>query len=566
MRQPLRMKPTRWAAVVMAAVAWLGLWAGRCGDGVCEGPETAFLCPQDCATSVSAADDAVPNPVRAIVSTELVEWRDGLDDGGFEAGQLCASMLSSVGTLARRADAARTGSWGVHVVAAPGEPATIGFRTMMEKGEDTRFSLWARSLVGGAAVSVRVLGVERTGAEPVLLYTLPDRFRTAADWRKLEFTLDNRRGITHAFLALELEPGAILDIDDVKIESAQWKMADAMPGGRIVGGVSVPAEPAAPVHFAVLIHIEDPALLQQQEAYFQAQTAIFRELARILAQHGGFLTIQPEEDWALGAQRYAPSTLANLARDYGVVYSTHTHGPNCLDPGGRPRSAEDCSRAGQTPGWGTVADKCCSSSVPVYVDNLQTLLEEASQTRVTDHNGNWEYEHPCELARVGVMTWSAFKNNQTQRTFDVLMTNPWRPASASARDDPETFRVHDPDGSVIYIPGWGQSLTQHLERVGARLAPMASQFIRFADPDRVNSFYIVTHVGHFESDDGTEYIGLDATTGQVSYSDAFLRDLAYWDEVLTEIVDPLVAAGYLQWTSLPEMGQLFTEWEAARGT
>ncbi len=549
----------------MAAVAWLGLLAGRCGDAVCEGPETALLCPRDCSQAPASAATLDPNPARAVVSQDLLEWRDWLMDGGFEEETGCAVALSSSSTLKRVASAARTGSWGLSVAAAPEASAAFGLRSNVEKGEDTRFSLWARSPAGGASVVVRVLGVERTGAAPTLLYTLPEGFRAAADWTKLEFTMDSRRGLATAFLALELEPGATLDIDDVKIEATQWKMADAVPGGRIVGGVNVPAEPAALVHFAVLIHIEAPALLQQQEAYFHAQTAIFRELARILDAHGGFLTIQPEEDWVLGARRFAPSTLSDLTRDYGVAYSTHTHGPNCVDSTGRPRSAEDCTRSSQLPGWDVVSDKCCSATVPVYVSNLQGLLSEASGSETTDHNGNWEYAHPDELARVGVKTWSAFKSNETQRTFDVLMTNPWRPTAASARDNPEAFLTHDPSGGVVFIPGWGQSLTQNVERIGARIAPMASQFIRFADPERVNTFYIVTHVGHFASEDGSKYIGHDAATGRTTYSDAFLRDLAYWDEALSHVVDPLVAEGYLKWTSLPDMGRLFEQWEATHG-
>ena len=30
---------------------------------------------------------------------------------------------------------------------------------------------------------------------------------------------------------------------------------------------------------------------------------------------------------------------------------------------------------------------------------------------------------------------------------------------------------------------------------------------------------------------------------------------------MTELIDPLVAEGYLQWTSLPEMGELYRAWE-----
>jgi hypothetical protein len=570
---------------VAASAYTIGVAAapGYCGDGVCEGPETAALCPQDCGAGAATAgtpagtlasgtlaSGLVPNPVRAVVSEELLEWQDGLEDGGFEEGAACLTLLDPAAPLTRApversVGAARSGAWGLKVVAGAGQGIVLGLRMTIEKGEDVRFSLWARSSGGAVSVPVRVLGVEKIGAAPITLYTLPERFAVGAEWTRLELAIDNRRGLDYAILALDVGANTTLLMDDAMAEGKQWRMAEPVDDGRVVGGVNVPAQPVAPVHFTILIHIEDPSLLQQQEAYFLEVTAIFTEMARILHEHGGFLTIQPEEDWAMGAQRFAPTALADLARDFGVVYSTHTHGPNCIDPDGRPRSVEDCNRSDRLAGWTPSVEDCCDPIVPVYVDNLQQLLSMVSGTEVSDHNGNWEYTNPNALGAVGVETWSAFKNNQTQRTFDALLSNPWRPSAVSARDNPSEFLVHDPATQVVYIPGWGQSLTQNLERVSARLAPMASQFIRFADPERINTFYVVTHVGHFESDDGTEYIHVDEASGRLTYSAAFLRDLKYWDEALTEIIGPLVVEGYLQWTSLPEMGRLYVEWERQHG-
>jgi hypothetical protein len=570
---------------VAASAYTIGVAAapGYCGDGVCEGPETAALCPQDCGAGAATAgtpagtlasgtlaSGLVPNPVRAVVSEELLEWQDGLEDGGFEEGAACLTLLDPAAPLTRApversVGAARSGAWGLKVVAGAGQGIVLGLRMTIEKGEDVRFSLWARSSGGAVSVPVRVLGVEKIGAAPITLYTLPERFAVGTEWTRLELAIDNRRGLDYAILALDVGANTTLLMDDAMAEGKQWRMAEPVDDGRVVGGVNVPAQPVAPVHFTILIHIEDPSLLQQQEAYFLEVTAIFTEMARILHEHGGFLTIQPEEDWAMGAQRFAPTALADLARDFGVVYSTHTHGPNCIDPDGRPRSVEDCNRSDRLAGWTPSVEDCCDPIVPVYVDNLQQLLSMVSGTEVSDHNGNWEYTNPNALGAVGVETWSAFKNNQTQRTFDALLNNPWRPSAVSARDDPSGFLVHDPATQAVYIPGWGQSLTQNLERVSARLAPMASQFIRFADPERINTFYVVTHVGHFESDDGTEYIHVDEASGRLTYSAAFLRDLKYWDEALTEIIDPLVAEGYLEWTSLPEMGRLYVEWERQHG-
>jgi hypothetical protein len=453
----------RWTALVLAVAAsayaiGVAAAAGYCGDGVCEGPETAALCPQDCGAAVAPAgtlasgtpasgtlpSGLVPNPVRAVISEDLLEWRDGLEDGGFEEGTACLTLLDLAGSLTRASvvrskETARSGAWGLKVVAGAGQGIVLGLRTTIEKGEDVRFSLWARSSGGAVSVPVRVLGVEKIGAAPTTLYTLPERFAVGSDWTRLEFAIDNRRGLEYAILALDVGANTTLLIDDAMAEGTQWRMADPVDGGRIVGGVNVPAESVAPVHFAIVIHIEDPSLLQQQEAYFLEVTAIFTEMARILHEHGGFLTIQPEEDWAMGAQRFAPTALADLARDFGVVYSTHTHGPNCIDPDGRPRSVEDCNRSDRLAGWTPSVEGCCDSTVPVYVDNLQELLSTVSGIEVSDHNGNWEYTNPNALGAVGVETWSAFKNNQTQRTFDALLNNPWRPSAVSARDNPSEF-------------------------------------------------------------------------------------------------------------------------------
>jgi hypothetical protein len=94
---------------------------------------------------------------------------------------------------------------------------------------------------------------------------------------------------------------------------------------------------------------------------------------------------------------------------------------------------------------------------------------------------------------------------------------------------------------------------------------MLSQFIRFADPERVNSFYVVTHVGSFIPLDGNDdaYIRFDPNSGELSYSQEFEGHLRYWEDIMSQTIDPLVAEGYLQWTSLAQIGELFMQWEQA---
>ncbi len=557
---------------------------GACGDGICNGPETAQNCPQDCAPVAQPTEGAAPppeaseappetgssacltpNPRRAVVSEELTEWRNWLSDGGFEAGATDV-ILEDLGsfqqaTAERSPAAARSGSYGYAITAGPGEGITFSLRVNMEKGETTRFSFWARSPGGQVALQPTVWAFA-AGQEPHELYSSPAPISVGPEWTEVSFPVENDRGLLYALLSLQVGPNTTLHIDDAQVEFPQFKMAEYEGSSRTVGGVPVPVEPLAPTHISFLIHMEDPPQIQTVEEYFQTKTAVFRELARMFHEHGGFLTIQPEEDWVKGAQQFAPDTLRQLVEDYDVIYSTHTHGPHCRDAEGRLRSLTDCNNAPVGEAWDQSVEDYTYPEVIEYVRALRDLISDASGTTVTDHNGNWEFAQASRFAEIPMLTWSAYKNHRDQRTYDVLINNPWRPTEASPDANTEAFLTHDPDTQIVYIPGWSQAITRHPERVPDRMPPLISQFIRFADPDRVNSFYVVMHIDHFYSRAGDpDYIVYDQDTGEFSYSAEFRQHIQYYDDMLTELIDPLAAEGYLQWTSLPEIGELYLEWE-----
>jgi len=520
-------------------------------------------------TDTSTGGDIVPNPLRAVVSEQLLEWHNWLEDGSFEEGSIEYEVLAhpvehlASATARWSADGVRTGTRGIRVVSGPGEGMLFAVHSPIEKGEQTRCTFWARSVHGPSDVRVSVLGVDRGHEDqPRTLHELDGPISIGTDWTQVQFTFGNTHGVDYALLAIDIGPNRTIDIDDVSIEAEQWKTQDAAMLERTVGGIPVPIVPLAPVHFNVLIHIEDPRLITQQPAYFWEKTTVFTELARTLHEHGGFLTIQPEEDWPMASLKYAPATLSDLAAMYGVVYSTHTHGPACVDADGRLRSNQDCNDCRACPGWTTI-ETDMDPTTPEYVGNLRELISEVSGTDVSDHNGNWHYDNASALAGVGISTMTAFKDHNTQATFDALFTNPWRPTACDAIEEPETFFVHDPETDVIFVPGWGQAITRHPGRIHERLAGMLSQVLYHADPNRVNTFYIVTHVDHYRADGDEAYIDVDPATGEITLGEGFLRDLGYWEETLTELIDPLVAEGYLEWTSLPDIGDLFVQWEAA---
>ena len=517
----------------------------------------------------SAAADVVANPLRAVVSEQLLEWKNWLEDGSFEDGTIDYEVLPhpverlASASARRSAEGARTGTCGIRIVSEPGQGTLFAVRSDIEKGERTRCTFWARSLDRPTDLRVSVLGVDRGHEDaPRTLHELESPVSIGTEWTRVQFAFANTHGVDDALLAIDVGPNRTIDIDDVSIEAEQWRMQDRGMLERTVGGIPVPITPLAPVHFSVLIHIEDPRLITQQPGYFWQKTTVFTELARTLHEHGGFLTIQPEEDWPMASLEFAPTTLSDLAEAYGVVYSTHTHGPACVDADGRLRSNQDCNDCRTCPGWATV-ETDADPTTPEYVGALRDLISEISGTSVSDHNGNWHYDNASALADVGISTWSAFKNHNTQATFDALFTNPWRPTMCDAIEDTETFFVHDPATDVIFVPGWGQAITRHPERIHDRLAAMLSQVLYHADPTRVNTFYIVTHVDHYRPGGDEAYIDVDPVTGAITLGEGFLRDLGYWEETLTELIDPLVAEGYLEWTSLPDIGELFETWEDA---
>lgn len=546
-----------------------GSGKGRCGDGVCEGPENAQNCPQDCEPKATGASDACtnPNPHRAVISEALLDWHNWLEDGSFEKGQTDVQIshhhldtLAYTATAERSRAAARTGDWGYAITAGPGEGLTFSVKAYVEKGEDILFSFWVKSTVEETTIEPLVFWVTGEGG-----WGEPTRHGTVTvgpEWTEVRFVADTTKGVRYVLLSFEAGPNTNIYVDDFQVALPAWRLAEYAGESRVVGGVPVPPEPVAPVHFALLIHIEDPQQVENVRAYFEQKTAVFRELSRICHEHGGFLTIQPEHAWPQAAEAgFHPGLLTELARDYGTVYSTHTHGPKCRDDAGVLRSSGDCR---DKPEWD---HNLGDDDVVEYVAALRDLLESASGTTVADHNGNWDFTKSSRFSEVPMLTMSAYKNFNNQRTYDRLIINPWRPGQVNANANIEAFMTHDPNTKVIYIPGWGQALTRHHGRAQDRLRPMLSQVIHHADPDRVNTFYALTHVDHFHADDySPDYIAYDEATGQVTYSPEFLQDLQYWDDLLTELIDPLVAEGYLQWTSLPEMGELYVEWEKGCGS
>ncbi len=532
-------------------------------DDAGDDDDSGWVPPEEC---------ALPNPLRAQVGADLEEPWQVLDDGSFElppddpgAVQIEAGPPDALtsGRFAADPAAARTGGMGWKLESGPGQGGDFQVKVLVDKAETVDYGFWARSTSGSPAFVELTISYENgggpVGEELVQPVEIP------ADWTEIRVSNAFKENFEMVWFGLRLGPDVALHVDDFFTEIARWKLVEYDGDHATVGTIDVPSEPVAPVLFSILIHIEDPQNLVEEEVSFRQKSAVFEELSAIHAEHGGIFVIQPELEWALGSDLFdGGAMLGDLATEHGTVYSTHTHGPNCYDPDGVPQGSAVCKANQEDPTW-DFASPITSEAIVQYVQTRVDHFEAASGIQVEDHNGNWDMGDMGVLADAGILTLTGFKNKEQQATFDELLTNPWRPSPVDALEEPLVFQTHDPDGEVIFVPGYGQNITKHHHRMGERLRRMFSQAIYYAEPGRVNSFNIVTHVDAFFSREGlspSQYLNWSPTDGY-TYSPEFEQHLAEWDDMFTEIIDPLVAAGYVQWMAPSDVGREFIAWEEA---
>lgn len=523
-----------------------------------------------CLTKTVAAQSIMPNPIRAVVSTEIEEAFAIYDDGGFELGDHDVRTLSpylasppTAPVAERLGVAARSGGFGYRVTCGAGQYGEFSVKVDPDKAENVTLSCWARTASGAA--SVRPLISFESHAQQVDGPLFGDAVLLDSTWTEITFTTSTTSGFLFAYAGIEAPENTTLYIDDLSVDVPLWSLATPDGATSTVGTITVPAAPVAPVKVCFSIHIEDPQNLVNDESYFLRKTAVFTRLAEVFHAHGGYLNIQPELEWALGANVFdRPQTLRDLATSYSVTYSTHTHGPVCYELAtGIPYGSAYCA-ANHAPGDHSRA--ITDAHVAQYIGIRQAMLSSASGTMVADHNGNFDLVDKDPLALKGIRTLSVFKNKYTQRSYDYLITNPWRPSDADALTDLATFLTHNHNGALVYLPGLGHNITKRHHRVEEKTRRVASQFTRYAEAERVNTMNLILHVDAFSSEQdipANSYITVvgSGPGATVLYSAEFEQHLQYWDDTLANVIDPLVAGGYLEWATHSEMARAFQEWE-----
>jgi hypothetical protein len=539
-------------------------------------------------TALTATGDACsqPNPPRMTIDASLMESVETLAGGDFEDDGRLPLIAGGTGS---RAAAARSGKWGWSVPQA----GTVSVSFSPEKAVDMRFSAWVRSTGAPIQARLSIGAAERPagggegrpqgappggrpggrpgGMPPSGRPGLPgggpgggapggpggpgggqqggpshagEWVTVGSEWTEVTLQQTFKTTIPTALLSVETTGSA--SVDDISIHAPAWKRAE---GPRNVGGIQVPANPVAPFLFTVVVHVEDDLGLRLGGARWEEATVVLEKLSAVLHRHGGALTIQPEMQWLEGAEVNARQTgqanrITRMAQQSGVQFSTHTHGPTCVDSQGTAYGLSDCQ---QHPEY---SKDVSASATLAYIQARQQALQRVTGQFPTDHNGNFDLSTFTGLQSMRVATISGFKDRRDQSGLPSLYTNPWRPAGTAAAGTLDGFLQHDPNGPVVYLPGAGVTLTRSPGRLPDQLARVTSQVLRFADPGRVNTFYTILAETAFSPPAGTER--------SAYYSGGGLdRDLGGIESMLTVLIDPLVATGYIKWASLPEMGAAY---------
>lgn len=300
----------------------------------------------------------------------------------------------------------------------------------------------------------------------------------------------------------------------------------------------------AVLRFTIGVHIEPIGATAQgvanagqrddyhSAAFFDRHVQDLQAVASMVRAHGGRLTIQAQSPFTSVAIERRNRVLEELAAD-GHEVALHFH--------------ED-AHLGTNPETLPV-DRWCE----VLSEEIALVKQASGVERIRYWSGGNLYPNLYEAAVcAGLEVNSDWKNPDLQKTpLAITGIHPWRPAGGTDGHDFTAFSQHDPNGPVVFLPeGLYDKENFHSARrtedTAAYFAYLAERLQASADAavaDRVNVFHFTIHPGEFRGEPG--------------------RPFGVIEEFLTNTVDPLVAAGRVEWATISEMADAFIAWERA---
>ncbi|MBM4391202.1 MAG: hypothetical protein FJ090_08775 [Deltaproteobacteria bacterium] len=306
----------------------------------------------------------------------------------------------------------------------------------------------------------------------------------------------------------------VLRFDDFRVEYDEWAEADDPPGGMLQLGM--------------FVHVEDIAEIENSPDNFTRRAVVLERLAETLAAHEAKLTYQVDVTFAQGVANWDPDYVDRVAA-LGGGWSSHIHneseGAEAVEAAARD-AAERYREIGVEP---------------------------------TDINGGFQLALYERFAAAGYWSMSAFKDPGTQAGLPRDSVLPWRPRDGTGTGDVDAFLAHDDEGPLVYLGGGMQSEPAH-DRVAEVARRRLSQLLAHAVDGEINTAYLVTHVDQF-----SPLVDDDADWDAYIDDGRLDADLAQYDAMLSEVVDPLVEAGHVRWATSGEMGRCFRDREVACG-
>lgn len=271
-------------------------------------------------------------------------------------------------------------------------------------------------------------------------------------------------------------------------------------------------------------------------AFFQKHVEDIKLVAAMVEKHQGRMTVQAQTPFTTVAASTGNPVLSDLAAS-GHELALHFHEDSHLGRNSNALPAETwCAVMKEEISF---IKQAAGSAVDIRYwsgGNLYPGLIDAAGCAGLDVNSDW-------------------KNPNEQTTAsEVIGINPWRPAGGSSGNDVSQFAANDPDGPVVYLP---QGLYSRND-FGASSRAMGGDEAYFVflkdslmkslaeadtDPSRVAVFHFTVHPGEFRGDPAHPFDVIE--------------------RFLTEVVDPLVASGRVQWATFSEMADSYQSWEQA---
>lgn len=266
-----------------------------------------------------------------------------------------------------------------------------------------------------------------------------------------------------------------------------------------------------------------------EPAFFDKHVSDILALTQIVEAHGGRMTIQAQSPFTTVAIESGNTILADLAAR-GHEMALHLHEDAHLGKNSSILNPQQwCNVMKQEISFITQASGV--SNIRYWSGgNLYPNIFEAAQCAGLDVNSDW-------------------KNPQLQETdLSLVGVNPWRPSGGTDGVDFTLFTQHDPNGAIVFLPE-GQydknnfAAMRRSEDAGGDeayfefLKQSLYASLEAAQAGETNVFHFTIHPGEFRGDPQHPFEVIE--------------------KFLTEVVDPLVASGDVQWATFSQMADAY---------